>query len=135
MTHIQLKRAYYISREIRLYQDKLRDLRMMSLTGGKLDGMPKAQSGDKVSSLAAKAVDLERKIQDLREQLLDAETEIMEYISGIDDSLIRQIIYCRCVCCMSWSRVAHKVGGGNTADTCRKAYSRWMKKEENDGSD
>lgn len=136
MTHIQLKQAYWLRGEIRRYEGKLRELRQMYLAASRMDGMPRGSSrGDKVADLAIRIADLEDKITDLRLQLIDAEAEIMSFISTIEDSYIRQIIYCRHIGLMSWTKTAHEIGGGNTADSCRMAYSRWVKQEENDGSD
>lgn len=134
MTHIQLKQAYWLRGEIRLYEGKLRELRQMYLAASRMDGMPRGSGrGDKVADLAVRIADLEDKITYLRLQLIDAEAEIMNYISGIDDSYIRQIVYCRHIGLMSWTLTAHKVGGRNTAETCRKAYARFMKKEAERG--
>lgn len=129
MTHQDLKQTYYLRGEIQTYESKLRELRQMYLSASRMDGMPRGSSrGDKVADLAVRIADLEDTITDLRLQLIDAETEIMQYISTIDDSYIRQIIYCRHIGLMSWTKTAHKIGGGNTADSCRMAYKRFMRK-------
>ena len=129
MTHKDLKQVYYLRGEIQTYEQRLRELRQVYLSGGKLDGMPRGSSrGDKVADLAVRIADLEATITDLRLQLIDAETEIMKYISTIDDSFIRQIVYCRHIGLMSWTKTAHKIGGNNTADSCRMAYKRFMRK-------
>ena len=130
MTEEQLKQVYYLSKDLQYYKGKLRDLREMTLTGSRPSGMPKSRQGDKVSSIAAKIADTEQKVYELQVQLLDAEIEIMKYISGIDDSLIRSIIFCRHIRCMPWTRVAREVGGTQTAATCRKALSRYMLKSD-----
>lgn len=130
MTHKDLKQAYWLRGEIRRYEGKLRELRQMYLSASRMDGMPRGSGrGDKVADLAIRIADLEDTITDLRLQLIDAETEIMQYISTIDDSYIRQIIYCRHIGLMSWTKTAHEIGGGNTADSCRMAYKRYMKNE------
>lgn len=129
MTNADLKQTYYIQNEIKLCEAELRELKHSSLTGSRMDGMPRGSNrGDKVADLAVRISDLEDTITDLRLQLIEAETEIMQYISTIDDSYIRQIIYCRHIGLMSWTKTAHKIGGGNTADSCRMAYKRFMRK-------
>ena len=131
MTAKDLQRIYFIRREIELYTAKLRTLRQRSLAGGgKLDGMPKTPAeGDKVSETAIKAADIEATMERLLDQLIEAEHETMIYIAGIDDSLIRQTIYLRFVCCLTWKQVARKVGGGNTADSCRKMVQRFIQQD------
>ena len=129
MTNADLKQAYWLRGEIRRYEGKLRELRQMYLSASRMDGMPRGSGrGDKVADLAVRISDLEDTITDLRLQLIDAETDIMKYISTIDDSYIRQIIYCRHIGLMSWTKTAHEIGGGNTADSCRMAYKRFMRK-------
>lgn len=131
MTARDLQRIYYIRREIDLYAAKLRTLRNRSLVGGgKMDGMPRSGAeDDAVSAAAIKAADLEATIEKLRDQLIDTETETMAFLSGIDDSLIRQTVYLRFVCCLPWKQVARKVGGGNTADSCRKMVRRFIQQD------
>lgn len=136
MTDKELKQTYYIRQEIELYERKLRELRSMSMTGSRTDGMPRGSSrGDRVADFAVKIADTERKLNDLQLKLISAEAEIMDFITGIDDSFIRQIIYCRMILRYSWTRTAHKIGGGNTADSCRMAYKRYMRGTNDDGRD
>lgn len=129
MTDKDLKQVYYLRQEIELYERKLRELRSMSMTGSRTDGMPRGGGrGDRVADLAVKIADLEGKVNAFRLKLISAEAEIMDFITEVDDSFIRQIIYCRFILRYSWTRTAHKIGGGNTADSCRMAYKRFMRK-------
>lgn len=52
--------------------------------------------------------------------------EIEEYIAGIEDSVMRQIIRYRYIDGLSWRQVAIRVGGGNTEDGVRKAQDRFL---------
>lgn len=136
MTDKELKQTYYLRQEIELYERKLRELRSMSMTGSRTDGMPRGRGrGDRVADTAVKIADTERKLNDLQLKLISAEAEIMDFITGVDDSFIRQIIYCRFILRYSWTRTAHKIGGGNTADSCRMAYKRYMRGTNDDGRD
>lgn len=54
--------------------------------------------------------------------------EIMSFIEKIDDSFIRQIMFYRHVQGMNWTQVSMHIGGNNTADGCRKAHDRYLKK-------
>ncbi len=54
--------------------------------------------------------------------------EIERFISGIDDSLMRQIFELRCVDGLSWAQIAGRVGGGNTEAGVRMIYTRYLKK-------
>ena len=131
MTDKELKQAFYIHQEIEMWEKKLRELRSMTMTGSRSDGMPRGGGrGDRVADLAVKIADLEQKLNGLQLKLISAEAEIMDFITEIDDSFIRQIIYCRFILRYSWTRTAHKIGGGNTADSCRMAYKRFMRRGE-----
>lgn len=55
-----------------------------------------------------------------------AVSEIEEYIFSIDDSLTRQIFSLRCVVGCSWEGIAAKTG--NTADSVKKIYYRYLRK-------
>lgn len=129
MTNADLKQIYYICKEIKLCEAELRELKHSSLTGSRIDGMPKSGRGDKVADRAIRIADLEAKIERLRDKMLDAQLEIWDFIGTVDDSMIRQIIIYRHIKLMSWTATAHRIGGGNTAEGCRKTYARWMKKQ------
>lgn len=53
------------------------------------------------------------------------EREILEYIAGIDDSLIRQIMTLRHIELKSWQQIANIIGN-NTADSIRKMHKRYL---------
>lgn len=130
MTSADLKQTYYIQNEIKLCEAELRELKHSSLTGSRMDGMPRGSNrGDKVADRAIQIADLETKIERLRDKMLDAQLEIWDFIGTVDDSMIRQIIIYRHIKLMSWTATAHRIGGGNTAEGCRKTYARWMKKQ------
>ena len=54
--------------------------------------------------------------------------QLMNYIDGIDDPLMRQIMKYRHVYGLSWVKVAMQIGGDNTADSVRMAHERFLKK-------
>jgi len=53
---------------------------------------------------------------------------LMSYIAKIDDALTRQIFSLRYIDQLSWSHVAQRIGGGNTAESVRKRHNRYLKK-------
>lgn len=61
------------------------------------------------------------------EELLALVEEINDYIEGIDDSLIRQIIILRYIYGYTWEQVAANLGGNNTADSVRMMHNRFLK--------
>ena len=55
---------------------------------------------------------------------------IEDYISGIDDSLIRQIIRLKYLDGVrTWRQVAQEIGGGNSENGVKQAFSRFMREQ------
>ncbi len=52
------------------------------------------------------------------------------YIAVIKDPLTRRIFFERCYKGKSWAAVAVAVGGGNTPESCRKIFERYIKENE-----
>ena len=64
-----------------------------------------------------------------QQRKIDAEEKrMMQYILTIEDSLLRQIVHYRCVCLLPWNVIAMEIGGGNTADSVRMQFKRFMEK-------
>lgn len=76
----------------------------------------------------AEIVDLEAIIQAKITQCVHERKRLERYISGISDSMTRQIFTLRFVDGLSWRQVAFGVGGGNTEDSVKKTVYRHIKK-------
>ena len=63
---------------------------------------------------------MKRSIQEYKKLIL--------YISNIDDSMIRQIIFLRFVQGHTWVQVATEIGGGNSPDSIRMMMKRYLAK-------
>ncbi len=128
MTKSDLEQIYYLNRELKLWRDELERIRCRSLVGSP---MPHNGSGsgisDKVADRAEKIIELESRIAAKQDEIQRLRDEAVAFISGIPDSLTRQIVYYRCVSLMSWRRVAYEVGGGNTEENVRQIYSRFLR--------
>lgn len=89
--------------------------------------------------------EINRVIKELRKQdfileqeeqsLLEDTTRVEEYISGIDDAEIRNLLTLYYVEDLNWVRVAHKMNylypkrkGSYTADSCRCKHDRFLEK-------
>lgn len=131
MTKHDLKQVYYINREIKMWQQKLEELNNKSYVGTpKLTGTPNGTiTQNKVEADAIEKAEMSAIIAGLLVKLQRQQREIMDYINGIDDSLIRQIMVCRYVHLMSWTQVAMGIGGGNTSDSVRKVHDRFLRKK------
>lgn len=54
----------------------------------------------------------------------------IKWIDGIEDPFIREIAQERFEKKKTWRQVAISVGGGNTEDSVRKAYVRYIRKKK-----
>lgn len=127
MTRKELQQIYYINKEIQMWQNELAKLRAKQLVGSpKITDMPKGGLIVGLDDYVADVADLETTIKGLLAKLQIKRKEIMEYIFNIDDEFIRQIVYLRNVCLMSWNEVADSIGGGNTENSVRMTYNRFF---------
>ena len=102
-----------------------------SVTGGnggyqhfKIEGLPLPEYRRKKTLLYSRKTTLEL----LEDDLLEKTNEVEEFISKLDDSRMRRIINLRFIEKKSWNDVAKCIGGGNTEDSVRKIFTRYMEK-------
>lgn len=127
MTRNDLEQIYYLSRELRLLERELEQLRGRSLIASPLPSTSHGSGvSDKVGSLAQRRVDLERLVLERKAEIQSQRDRAMNFIYQIPDSLTRQVVYYRCVSLMSWRAVSREVN--NTEDNVRQIYSRFMRK-------
>ena len=132
MTRNELKQIYHLSREIRMWQEELDKVQAEILSSSKLTGMRRKKgTSDRVGELACTLVDIERIIDGKLTEIQLQRKRMVEYINSLDDSLLRQIIFYRCVSLMGWHQVAETIGGECTAESVRKYYARGVR----DGSE
>ena len=94
-----------------------------------ISGMPGSGRKSDKTALGAEIADLKKIIRSKNEMYIAHYNRIMRYVASIDDSLIRQVITYRHVDMMKWRDIAQKIGGGNSEDGIRKAYTRYIEKE------
>lgn len=129
MTKKELEQIYHINHEIRMWEEEREKLESrLGGTGKWLDGMPKCLGiSDATGNLATEIASCKLMISCKELELQMQKNKVIKYIDSIDDSLIRQIIFYRCVSIMPWSKVADKIGGNATYDSVRKAFERYIK--------
>lgn len=91
----------------------------------KIEGFPYPEYSRKKTLLYARKATL----SSLEMELLETLNQVEEFIAGVDDSRIRRIITLRFIDNLSWNKVADRIGGNNTEDSVRKAFTRFMEKE------
>lgn len=90
-----------------------------------IEGFPYPEYSRKRTLLYARKATL----SELEMELLETLNEVEEFISGISDSHIRRIVNLRVVEGLSWRKVADRIGG-NTEDSVKKAFYRFMEIEK-----
>lgn len=128
LTKDELKQIYYINKEIQMWQRELEKIRSQGLVKSPtISDMPKGGQKFDISDYVSAIADYEAVIRGLLAKVQIQRKKIIEYIEGVDDSLMKQIIFYRCVSCMTWQEVADAVGGNNTENSVKKAYSRFFR--------
>lgn len=131
MTKKELNQIYYINREIKMWRRELEKLENKSLVKSQeITDMPGGRNGkDNTADIAIKKADIEAIIKGLLSEANISRYKIMKYLCNVEDSLMRQIIFLRCVSCLPWSVVAEEVGGENTEDSVRMSFNRYVERE------
>ena len=127
MTLKQLDQIYYLTKEKRMWEDRL--LELPDITAVRYDSIGVSNSG--ISSPVQQIAEQREKIREIISaklvEISFVEREILEYICSIDDSLMRQIMTHRHIELKSWLQVANIIGGNNTADSVRMMHDRYLK--------
>ena len=128
LTKKELSQLYYLRREIAQEQRRLKELEKATETGsGKITGLPIMQGMAAPAELVAQIAD-SRAVISAKLELAGVEyNRLCRYITGVDDSLMRQILTQRFIEGKSWRQVARAIGGGNTEDSVKKAFYRYLK--------
>lgn len=131
VTREELSQIYYLNRELRMWQKELESLECQSLVRGQeITGMPFVTgTSDKTGDIATTIADIKRIIAGKQAEIQLQKKKILTYIESVEDSCIRQIIFYRCISCMSWNNVAQEIGGNNTEDSVRMAFNRFFEKK------
>ena len=90
----------------------------------KIEGFPYPEYSRKKTLLYARKATL----SELEMELLETLNEVEEFIASVKDSHMRRIISLRVVDGLSWNKVADCIGGGNTEDSIRMSFNRFMEK-------
>lgn len=125
MTKSDLENIREIKYDIRRLKAKYDELNSRSVVGSPVPGTAHGSGiSDKVANTAEHKLLLEQEIAEKEAQL----KERLDFINGISDNVLREIVYCQCVYKFSWRKIAEKVGGNNDQESVRKLYDRFMSK-------
>lgn len=128
MTKKQLHQIYYLKREISMWEKELKEADSKSyINGQEISDMPRGSgTSDKVANRAVDIAEYELEIKKAINRCIKEKIIVMKYINGIDDSMMRMIMFLRHVSLLPWNVVADEVGGDNTEDSVRMAHDRFI---------
>lgn len=101
------------------------------IQGYNIEGVPLKEYSERKTDLLSKKLLLNSRkstLELLEFDLLQKTNEVEEFIMSVDDSRMRRIINLRFIEGLSWNKVADHIGGGNTEDSIRMAFNRFMGK-------
>ena len=90
----------------------------------KIEGFPYPQYNKKKALLSAR----KDVLNELELKILEDLNEIEVFITKITDSHVRRIVSMRIIEKNTWRKIAEKIGGGNTEDSVKKIFYRFMEK-------
>ncbi len=128
MTKKELSQLYYLRKEIKEQQRRLSELEALATNcTAKITGLPNGNGvSDKIANYATEIADLKSLLDLNLKKCFYELNRINRFISGIDDSLIRQIILYRFENLMSWKQIEIAIGGNNKAKSLRKKLYRYL---------
>ena len=129
MTRDKLEQIFFLRKEIRMWEEELENIHEMAQAKSKqITGMPFANTNEKkdpVAEIAMKAYEVKAKILELKKTLETERLNAIQWISEIEDPLIRTLVKYRCVDNLSWDEISNRIGYERT--TCSKKYNEYMK--------
>lgn len=132
MTVEDLKQYQHLQGEVRFWKMELaKELQRSYVRSPQLTGLPKANSmADTTAQRAIETEEIVRTIEMMQRRAEIKLREIAAFIKGVEDPLIRAVIYARYVKGQTWNQIADAVGGSTTPDSLRKMHNRFFRRKE-----
>lgn len=128
-----LKRVQYLNKEIETLSKILDKIKLGSVVGAKsyrdTESTAKYYKLSKGEKRTVEIESLETEIANRMVELHILYQQILHWIFGIDDALIRLIFEEKYLNCRTWNQVADIVGGQNTEDSVKKMAYRYLEKK------
>ena len=130
MTLKELSQLYHLNREIKQYENRIKELEAFADgTSQNITGMPSGGGMiDKVGQIATDIAYYKSQIELNKQKCWNELNRLNAYIQLIDDSLTRQIFTLRFINGESWMGVAYMTN--NSEDSVKKICYRYIKKHK-----
>lgn len=132
----ELKQLYFLKKEIERNKRRLSEMRELMKTVKSVTDYSRervqtsAGNESSVERIILEIIELQEMLNAQNIQLILLERKIERYVETIEDAQTRLIFKLRFIDCKRWENVAEEIGGGNTADSCRMACVRFLKKNK-----
>lgn len=133
MTKKELSQLYYLKKEIKEQQRRLKELEVLATNcTAKVTGLPNGNGvSDKIASYATEIADL-KSLLDLNLKKCFYELNRLDrFISSVNDSEMRIILTLRYSQGLSWQQIAQNMGVLGDGSTERKKHNRFLKLSRN----
>lgn len=128
MTIKELSELHNLNREIDALIRRIKELKMRALPGAaRVTDMPRSVvTSDITAEIAVEIAEAKARLEaDIKRRRYER-ARLEYYIASVTDSRVRQIMRYRFVDGLSWTAVAHRMGGGNTASGCLMNVKRYL---------
>lgn len=112
MTKKKLSQLYYLKKEIKEQQKKIKELETAATSfSSKMDGLPKGDgTSDKIGNYVAQIADLKSLLDlNLKKYFYELK-QVNRYIQSIEDNQMRKILTLRYIKCLTWQNIAYEIG-------------------------
>ena len=132
----RLSQLQYLKGEIDDLSQRIAELELAAQGGvGRVTGMPRGTARwDRTGDYAAKLADLADRLEARRGRCMDLLGALYDFIDGVEDSRMRQILTYRYVDGESWQQVAFKIGEVDEQYP-RRLHNRFLESAEFDEND
>lgn len=131
MTKAELSQLYYLNKEIKQIKRRILELETAatSTTSG-ISGMPHGSGvSDKIGNFAAELADLQGLLELNMKKCFFELNRLTRFISGVEDSEMRQILTIRYINGETWQKVAFDLGY-HDEQVPRKKHDKFLRENE-----
>ena len=112
MTKKELSQLYYLKKEIKEQQKRIKELEDAATScSSKIDGLPSGEGiNDKIGNYAVQIADLKSLLDLNLKKCFYELNRLNRYIQSVEDSQMRMILTLRYVRGLTWQKVAYEIG-------------------------
>ncbi len=133
MTKKELSQLYYLKREIKEQQKRIKELEAAATSCAvNINGLPSGTGvSDKIGNYAAQIADLKSLLDLNLKKCFYELNRLNRYIQSVEDSQIRMILTLRYVRGLTWQKVAYEIGE-NDEQYPRRKHNAFLRNSENE---